>query len=61
MMASTIFQFFLDIPKQLAPFTTWLFTDLPYINIAPIALFGIGGFTAILVLHLIHLVNVIGG
>lgn len=60
-MVNQIWSFIIDIPKQLAPFTEWLFTELPYVHIAPIALFGIGGFTIILTFHLIHLVNVISG
>lgn len=60
-MADSIWSFIMNVPQQLAPFTTWLFSELPYVHIAPIALFGIGGFTVILTLHLVHLVNLIGG
>lgn len=60
-MVQSIFDFVLNVPSQLVPFTTWLFTELPYVKIAPISLFGMAGFTVILVFHLIHLVNVISG
>lgn len=60
-MEQNIFNWVLDIPSILSQFGSWLFTELPYIKMSPIAIFTIGGIGAILVLHLIHLVNVISG
>lgn len=60
-MIVNIFNFILQIPSRLAPFGSWIFEKLDYINISPIEIFALGGFVIILTLHLIHLVNVVAG
>lgn len=60
-MEQNIFDWVLSIPNLLGQFSTWLFTELPYIHLSPIGMLTIGGLGTILVLHLIHLINVVGG
>lgn len=60
-MVNTLFQWILDIPKSLIPFVGWLTTTLPHLDITPLAILSIGGFTTIMILHVVHLVNVIAG
>lgn len=59
MMTQNIFNWVLSIPSILADFGNWLFTDLPYINISPIAIFTVAGVALLLGFHLLRLV--VGG
>lgn len=56
-MEQNIFNWLISIPSILAQFSNWLFTKLPYINITPISIFTLSGISAILVFHLVKLVN----
>lgn len=56
-MEQNIFDWVISIPCVLSQFTSWLFTKLPYINLTPISIFTLTGISAILVFHLIKLVN----
>lgn len=58
-MEKTLFDLLLNIPSYVATFTDWLMQPLPYVNISPLGLFGIGGgavIIAIIGFHLLHLV-----
>lgn len=60
-MVQSIFNFVINSIQQVNTFTTWLFQPLGNgINISPIGFFSIGGFSVILILHIIHLVNPLG-
>lgn len=56
---SELFNFFLGLVNTFAQFTTWLTTDLPYINMAPLALFSFTGITILIGYHVVRLV--VGG
>lgn len=56
---ATLFDFFLNLVNVFAQFTTWLTTDLPYLNMAPLALFSFTGITLVLGFHIVRLV--VGG
>jgi len=60
-MARELWDFILNSFKNISGFAEWLTTKLPYVNISPLAIFGVAGFSAIMILHLIHLVNVVSG
>ena len=51
----SLFDFLLNILSVVASFGTWLITPLKYVNMSPLALFSIGGITAIITIHLIRL------
>lgn len=54
-----LFNFVVSLPEKMAGFGQWLFTALPGLNIAPIAIFGISGFSALIALKITRLV--VGG
>jgi len=49
----------INLPLVFTQFFSWLTTDLPYINLSPLALFSFGGLTALIVFLLVRLV--VGG
>lgn len=55
----TLFNFLLGLVNTFAQFTTWLTTDLPVLNMAPLAIFSFTGLTIILGYHVVRLV--VGG
>lgn len=60
-MVQQLINWLLNIPILLAPFFNWLISPIGNgINIPPLALFGIGGFAVIFIMHVIHLVNPMG-
>lgn len=52
----TLFNFLLGLVNTFAQFTTWLTTDLPVLNMAPLAIFSFTGLTIILGYHVVRLV-----
>lgn len=58
-MYMRLLDFVLTIPQVLAQFSMWLLQPLPVINIAPLALFSVGGITLLVFWHLTRLV--VGG
>lgn len=58
-MFETLFKWLLDIPQVIAQFGSWLTNPIypPYITISPLALFGIGGGSVIIVLIGVHVVR----
>lgn len=58
-MVNTLINWLLSLVQEFAKFGTWLTTDLPYINISPLAIFSFTGITLILGFLLVRLV--IGG
>lgn len=60
-VVTNLFNFLFDIPSVVAQFGKWLFSPIGNgIDLPPIAIFGIAGFTFIFALHVIHLVNPLG-
>ena len=49
----------INLPLVFVDFFNWLTTDLPYINISPLALFTFGGLTVLIGFLLVRLV--VGG
>jgi len=54
-----LWQWVINLPLVFTQFFSWLTTDLPYINLSPLALFSFGGLTALIVFLLVRLV--VGG
>lgn len=51
----TLFKWLLDLPRAFGDVGNWLITPLPYINLAPLAVIGIGGLTAIVAVKVVRL------
>lgn len=51
----TLFKWLLDLPRAFADVGNWLITPLPYINLAPLGVIGIGGLTAIVAIKVVRL------
>lgn len=58
-MESKLFNFLLEIPKVVSLFATWLTSPLHerYLNITPLALLGVGGFSILVSLIVVHIVK----
>lgn len=54
-MNNELFNFLLNIPLTLSEFGAWLVEPLPYVNMSPLALFGLSGITLLLGIHLLRL------
>lgn len=50
-----IFKWLLDLPRMFGEFGEWLNTPLDYIGLTPLALFGIGGLTAVIGVKVVRL------
>ena len=59
MIGSTILEWLFTLIQEMAKFGSWLTTDLPYINLSPLALFSFTGLTILIGFLLVRLV--IGG
>ena len=60
-MDNTLFNWLFDFMRELCNIGNWFIQPLPYINISPISLFTISGFNIVIGLHIVHLLNVLGG
>lgn len=58
-MDTTLFDWLLSLIYEMSYFSTWLTSQLPLINISPLALFGYTGITLLISWHLTRLI--IGG
>lgn len=58
-MIDTLIDWLINLPILFAEFGTWLTSDLPYINVSPLAMFSLTGITALVGFLLVRLV--IGG
>jgi len=50
-----LFDWVIHLPLVFVDFYAWLTTDLPYINLSPLALFSFAGLTALVVILLVRL------
>lgn len=55
-MAGELWKWVLQLPRGFAAFGTWLVTPLDYINVAPLALFGVGAIAVIVGFKVVRLV-----
>lgn len=55
-MAGELWKWVLQLPRGFAAFGTWLVTPLDYINVAPLALFGVGAIALIVGFKVVRLV-----
>lgn len=58
-MYETLSQWLIKLPELFAEFGGWLTSPLPYLNVSPLVLFGIGGVGALLGFKIFRLV--VGG
>ena len=58
-MENTILSWLFGLIGEFAKFGSWLTTDLPYIHLPPLAIFGFSGLVAIIGFKLLRLV--VGG
>lgn len=58
-MEQTLFDFILDIPKFVSLFATWLLNPIneTYLNISPLGLFSVAGFSIFIGIIAIHIVR----
>lgn len=58
-MIETLFNFLLEIPQAVANMGEWLVSPMSekYLNISPLALFGIGGTSIIIGIIIVHVVK----
>ena len=54
-MEYTLFNWLLDLIGEFGKFGTWLTTNLPYINVSPLAIFSVGGLSLIISALLVRL------
>jgi len=52
---NAVLDWVIKLPQAFAQFGQWLIEPLPYINIAPLALFSVAGITAIVALKAVRL------
>jgi len=50
-----LFDWLLNLPLVFIQFFGWLTTDLPYINMSPLAIFSFGGITILIGILLVRL------
>lgn len=55
----TLWQWVINLPLVFVEFFKWLTSDLPYLNMSPLALFTFGGLTILIGFLLVRLV--VGG
>lgn len=57
MTTINFFQWVFEIPQKVAPFVNWLTTPIntTYLNVTPLAFFGIGTILLILGVHIVRL------
>ena len=58
-MVTQLIEWLMNLLREFAKFGQWLVTPLPYLDIAPLALFSFAGLTALVVILLVRLV--VGG
>lgn len=58
-MENTLFEFLLDIPRVIANFSGWLVSPISerYLNISPLGLLGVGGFSILVGIIIVHVVK----
>ena len=54
-MEQTLFDWLLSLINEFSKFGSWLTMPLPYINLPPLAVFGFGGLTILIGIHLVRL------
>ena len=54
-MVNSLFNWLLNLPIEFSRFGNWLVTNLPYINISPLAIFSLGGLSVIISALLLRL------
>lgn len=54
-LATTMFNFLLDLTQTIGSAGQWLITPLNYVGVSPIMLFTASGFSVILGIHLVRL------
>lgn len=54
-MVDNLLHWICDLPMMMLEFGSWLTQPLPYINLSPLACFGIAGISAIIIAELVRL------
>lgn len=54
-MENTLWNWLFEITTGFAQIGSWLTTDLPIVNMSPLALLGVGGLTAVVIASLVRL------